>query len=84
MLGIKVKIMKGWDPEGRTGPAKPLPDVVTIVEPKQESSSALAGQPISESKIPQDIAAPQPQVVQQQEEQAVSVDSDAIEIKYVN
>lgn len=29
VLGIKVKIMKGHDPEGRTGPSKPLPDVVT-------------------------------------------------------
>lgn len=29
VLGIKVKIMKPWDPEGRIGPAKPLPDVVT-------------------------------------------------------
>lgn len=29
VLGIKVKIMKPWDPEGRTGPSKPLPDMVT-------------------------------------------------------
>ena len=25
--------MKGWDPEGQTGPKRPLPDVVTIAEP---------------------------------------------------
>lgn len=25
--------MKGWDPEGLTGPKKPLPDNVTILEP---------------------------------------------------
>lgn len=29
VLGIKVKIMRPWDPEGRMGPSKPLPDVVT-------------------------------------------------------
>ncbi|KAH8924938.1 putative 40S ribosomal protein S3 [Atractiella rhizophila] len=35
VLGIKVKIMKPWDPEGKTGPKRPLPDMVTIVEPKK-------------------------------------------------
>jgi small subunit ribosomal protein S3e len=29
VLGIKVKIMKAWDPTGVAGPSKPLPDVVT-------------------------------------------------------
>jgi len=33
VLGIKVKIMKGWDPTGEQGPKKPLPDMVTIIEP---------------------------------------------------
>ena len=33
VLGIKVKIMKPWDPEGRLGPSKPLPDVVTSASP---------------------------------------------------
>jgi len=33
VLGIKVKIMKGWDPEGQFGPRKPLPDSVQILEP---------------------------------------------------
>ncbi|KAH9037250.1 ribosomal protein S3 [Lactarius pseudohatsudake] len=33
VLGIKVKIMKGYDPEGQLGPRKPLPDSVTVVEP---------------------------------------------------
>ncbi|KDE04966.1 40S ribosomal protein [Microbotryum lychnidis-dioicae p1A1 Lamole] len=50
VLGIKVKIMKAWDPQGITGPAKPLPDVVTIVEPKEESASATLGQPVSEAR----------------------------------
>jgi len=44
VLGIKVKIMLPWDPNGKIGPRKPLPDHVGIVEPKDE--------------IPRDPAAP--------------------------
>eukprot|EP01061_Rhynchopus_euleeides_P034980 TRINITY_DN58_c0_g1_i5.p2 TRINITY_DN58_c0_g1~~TRINITY_DN58_c0_g1_i5.p2 ORF type:complete len:241 (+),score=97.18 TRINITY_DN58_c0_g1_i5:68-724(+) len=33
-LGLKVKIMLDWDPEGKKGPTKPQPDVVTIHPPK--------------------------------------------------
>ncbi|KAF4525018.1 hypothetical protein B566_EDAN012125 [Ephemera danica] len=36
VLGIKVKIMLPWDPTGKTGPKKPLPDNVSVVEPKEE------------------------------------------------
>lgn len=36
VLGVKVKIMRGSDPEGKMGPRKPLPDIVTIIEPKEE------------------------------------------------
>merc|ERR1711976_1103504 len=36
VLGIKVKIMLPWDPNGKMGPMKPLPDHVSIVEPKEE------------------------------------------------
>ena len=36
VLGIKVKIMRGSDPEGKSGPSKTLPDSVTIIEPKDE------------------------------------------------
>ncbi|KAG5460428.1 MAG: 40S ribosomal protein S3, partial [Olpidium bornovanus] len=36
VIGIKVKIMLEHDPNGKTGPKKPLPDMVTIVEPKEE------------------------------------------------
>lgn len=36
MLGIKVRIMKDWDPTGRMGPRTPLPDVVKVHEPKEE------------------------------------------------
>jgi small subunit ribosomal protein S3e len=36
VLGIKVKIMRGSDPEGKAGPSKSLPDSVTVIEPKEE------------------------------------------------
>ena len=47
VLGIKVKIMLPWDPTGKTGPKKPLPDQVSIVEPKEE---ILPAGPVSEHK----------------------------------
>uniref|UniRef100_A0ACB8FFH1 40S ribosomal protein S3 n=1 Tax=Sphaerodactylus townsendi TaxID=933632 RepID=A0ACB8FFH1_9SAUR len=47
VLGIKVKIMLPWDPSGKIGPKKPLPDHVSIVEPKEE---ILPTTPISEQK----------------------------------
>ncbi|XP_019723832.1 small ribosomal subunit protein uS3 isoform X1 [Hippocampus comes] len=47
VLGIKVKIMLPWDPSGKIGPKKPLPDHVSIVEPKDEP---LPTTPISEQK----------------------------------
>jgi small subunit ribosomal protein S3e len=37
VLGIKVKIMLDNDPTGRQGPKQTLPDIVTILEPKEES-----------------------------------------------
>ena len=48
VLGIKVKIMLPWDPNGKIGPKKPLPDHVSIVEPKEE---VLPTSPFSEAKI---------------------------------
>merc|ERR1719481_2528323 len=47
VLGIKVKIMLPFDPTGTTGPKKPLPDNVSIVEPKEET---LPPNPFSETK----------------------------------
>nr|XP_020443861.1 40S ribosomal protein S3 isoform X2 [Monopterus albus] len=47
VLGIKVKIMLPWDPSGKIGPKKPLPDHVSIVEPKEE---VLPTTPMSEQK----------------------------------
>ncbi|KAK4786423.1 hypothetical protein SAY86_003112 [Trapa natans] len=37
VLGIKVKIMLDWDPKGKQGPKTPLPDLVTIHPPKEET-----------------------------------------------
>ncbi|VDI16636.1 small subunit ribosomal protein S3e [Mytilus galloprovincialis] len=47
VLGIKVKIMLPWDPSGKIGPKKPLPDHVIIVEPKDE---VVPSRPFSEQK----------------------------------
>ncbi|PLW07597.1 hypothetical protein PCASD_22260 [Puccinia coronata f. sp. avenae] len=53
VLGIKVKIMRGNDTEGRGGaPPKPLPDMVTIFEPKEE---VIVQMPVSENSRPADI-----------------------------
>lgn len=38
VLGVKVKIMLPYDPTGRTGPKKPLPDQVLIYEPKEDEN----------------------------------------------
>lgn len=54
--------MLPWDPSGQMGPSKPLPDMVTIVEPKEEAPITA---PISDSKVqelPQPQTAPAAQV----------------------
>lgn len=60
VLGLKVKIMLPHDPTGKSGPKKPLPDMVNILEPKDEP---LPTEPHSESKAqapaPQQQAPPQ-------------------------
>merc|ERR1712098_977476 len=43
VLGIKVKIMLPWDPTGKMGPRRPLPDHVSIVEPKDEAPPPSPG-----------------------------------------
>jgi len=43
MLGITVRIMKDYDPTGRNGPRKPLPDQVKIIEPKEEEPLPAKG-----------------------------------------
>lgn len=60
VLGIKVKIMLPWDPSGKIGPKKPLPDHVSIVEPKED---ILPTTPISEQKGAKPEQPPMPQPV---------------------
>jgi small subunit ribosomal protein S3e len=56
VLGIKVKIMLPWDQAGKIGPKKPLPDNVSVVEPKEE---VLPTAPMSDHKpVKADPAAP--------------------------
>merc|ERR1711981_648803 len=37
MMGVKVKINLPYDPTGKAGPKKPMPDAVQIFEPKEEA-----------------------------------------------
>lgn len=50
--------MLPWDPNGKTGPKNPLPDNVSVVEPKDE---VLHAQPSSEIKPAKDLP-PAPQI----------------------
>merc|ERR1712093_595245 len=36
VLGVKVKILKPHDPEGKCGPVKPMPDHVVVHDPKED------------------------------------------------
>merc|ERR1712070_564030 len=36
VMGIKVKILKPHDPEGKQGPKTPMPDYVVVHEPKED------------------------------------------------
>ena len=56
VLGIKVKIMRGSDPEGKAGPQKSLPDTVTIIDPKEEQAVV---QPMSQDYGAKALAAQQ-------------------------
>jgi len=51
VLGIKVKIMLPWDPNGKIGPKKPLPDHVNVAEPKDEPTNRDV--PIAPVKVPE-------------------------------
>mmetsp|Transcript_17283 Transcript_17283/g.25919 ORF Transcript_17283/g.25919 Transcript_17283/m.25919 type:complete len:243 (-) Transcript_17283:150-878(-) len=44
MLGVKVKIMLGHDPEGKMGCALPMPDKVVVHEPKEEAPVMAHGE----------------------------------------
>jgi len=67
VFGVKVKIMLNSDPTGKLGPKNPLPDVVSILEPKDER---VVTEPISEDKSIPATHVPQQQ---QQAQQAPQV-----------
>ncbi len=56
VLGIKVKIMLNWDPTGKIGPKKPLPDHVIISEPKDEEEITKPYSDIKGIRPPVDVA----------------------------
>lgn len=60
VLGIKVKIMLPWDQSGKLGPKKPLPDNVSVAEPKEE---ILPIAPTSDIKSKPEVAVPAVPVV---------------------
>ncbi|KAJ4304219.1 40S ribosomal protein S3 [Collariella sp. IMI 366227] len=76
VLGIKVKIMRGSDPEGKAGPQKSLPDAVTIIEPKEETPVV---QPMSQDYGAKAAAAQAAAEAARQEEQAGEEEQPAAE-----
>ena len=58
--------MRGSDPEGKSGPQKSLPDSVTIIEPKEESTIV---QPLSQDYGAKAVQAQQAAEAQRQAEQ---------------
>jgi small subunit ribosomal protein S3e len=57
VLGIKVQIMLPQDPLGKTGPKKSLADVVTILEPKDDSTPNVPRSAYSKDEAPASTAA---------------------------
>ncbi|CAG8547470.1 10259_t:CDS:2, partial [Racocetra fulgida] len=72
MLRQGVLGIKDWDPTGKIGPKKSLPDVVNIMEPKEEP---LITQPTSEDfqRPPQDIPATTTSPIPQQDIKMIMV-----------
>ena len=56
VLGVKVKIMKDWDPTGKIGPKHPLPDLVKVLEPKAdiEPTPIRAPSPVKQVPVQQE------------------------------
>ena len=49
VCGRQVRIMKEWDPSGKQGPRQPMPDLVTVLQPKEEepiSDKPMIGAPV--------------------------------------
>lgn len=56
VLGIKVKIMLSWDPNGKQGPTTPLPDLVTIHSPKDEEEYVKPTLVATDIEVPIQVA----------------------------
>ena len=82
VLGIKVKIMRGADPEGKAGPAQSLPDSVTIIEPKEEQPVLAPTSQDYGAKAAQAQAAAQQAQQQQSEEQGAEAQAAPAEQQY--
>lgn len=57
-VGIKIEIMLPHDPEGKTGPKEPQPDVVKIMEPKAEEEPDHDLKPHAVPATPVPVPAP--------------------------
>merc|ERR1711963_872914 len=65
VLGVKVRIMLGYDPEGERGTSRQMPDKIIIHEPKE---AVVPQQPAMEDEVQE--PAYQPEAQAQQEYQA--------------
>ncbi|EER14203.1 40S ribosomal protein S3, putative [Perkinsus marinus ATCC 50983] len=74
ILGIRVKIMMAYDPEGKSGPKTRLPDDITIHEPKEDTVFPIEAT-TTEEEAP--VAAPETAVAQEQQQPAAAVEITA-------
>lgn len=65
-----MKIMKEWDPSGKVGPRTPLPDVVTVLNPKEEE---IPYEPIKGKGEKEGFQAKQIDVVYQDQSAALAI-----------
>jgi len=67
IIGIQISIMLPWDVTGKRGPSKPLPDIVRVLEPKEDVVPQQPQQPAQQPPQAQQQVPPQQQVPQQQQ-----------------
>ncbi|EER02613.1 40S ribosomal protein S3, putative, partial [Perkinsus marinus ATCC 50983] len=72
ILGIRVKIMMAYDPEGKSGPKTRLPDDITIHEPKEDTVFPIEAT-TTEEEVPAAAAAPEAVVAEEQQQPAAAV-----------
>ncbi|EER11920.1 40S ribosomal protein S3, putative [Perkinsus marinus ATCC 50983] len=76
ILGIRVKIMMAYDPEGKSGPKTRLPDDITIHEPKEDTVFPIEAT-TTEEEVPAAAAAPEAVVAEEQQQPAAAVEITA-------